>query len=295
MTNLTTPRRHGLARAAALTTTTLAAIALPAPAAQATFPGANGPIAAQGSGQVIRAIDPATGLATQIATGAAEPEYSDDGRVAWTSFYNNTAKLYVANADGTGAGEVLSGGTRISGLSWFADGTRLAFGQGDAIKVLHLASGTVSVVASQTTGRAAVRPDGTKLAFVRSGKVHVANADGSGAVALTGSLAAVQDLDWAPDGGHLLAVIAGDVVRIDAISGALTTVHDLPSGEGAVSAAHAPDGTKITYVVPKYLGWSNPWTRVYVSAVSGANPSVLHELGSFAYYPSGGVSWRTTG
>jgi Tol biopolymer transport system component len=89
-------------------------------------------------------------------------------------------------------------------------------------------------------------PDGTKVAFARTGAVNIANADGSGPLQpVSGATGALQ-LQWSPDGTRIAYLTVGDqikVVRVDGTGAPITlpgTAEDWPQW--------SPDSSRLTWV-----------------------------------------------
>ncbi len=177
-----------------------------------------------------------------------DPAWSPDGtKVALISGEqccvddDETADLYVMNADGTGRIRITSDARPKYGVAWSPDGTKLAYGYYESSYRLKLAIVNADGSARHDVGdgiRPSWSPDGTKLAFDdQRYHVLVANADGSGAH----QVAAGVRPAWSPDGTR---------IAYDDAHGALFTVRadggdPRRVADGMSEAAWSPDGAKI--------------------------------------------------
>ncbi len=122
--------------------------------------------------------------------------------------------------------------------------------------------------------RAAVSPDGSRIAFVSdrdsTTDIYVIGVDGTNETRLTHTTDEEDRPMWAPDGGAIwFAVFANDSSRIHAIDprGEHARVIATVPGRGAVPS---PDGKRI-------VRWIGSWTRnqLFVSAIDGSTPVAL--------------------
>jgi TolB protein len=138
---------------------------------------------------------------TRLTSGFdSDPVFSADGsQVAFVSFErdgNTGDDIYVMNADGSGVRRVTEGGGADPSFS--PDGSRIVFISYRDVDVetgafdseIYVASVDGSEVMRLTISDVdesspAYSPDGTQIAFVREGDVHVMNADGTGVRPLT--------------------------------------------------------------------------------------------------------------
>ena len=137
-----------------------------------------------------------------------EPDWSPDGtRIAFERDFN----LYVMNADGSGAHQIVNGG---SSPDWSPDGTHIVYRRlrlffPNIQNDIYVVSPDGSVNTGLTNDPAfdtspAWSPDGTRIAFsklVGTGndyEIFVMNADGSGQTNVTRSPVADEFPDWQP-------------------------------------------------------------------------------------------------
>jgi dipeptidyl aminopeptidase/acylaminoacyl peptidase len=90
-------------------------------------------------------------------------------------------------------------------------------------------------------------PDGTRIAFVTSRDIYVANADGSGLRSFAAGRGAENQPAWSPD-GEAIAYTAGNSLYVRAVEGEATRrlVRD---GMEISSPTWSPDGSRIAYSV----------------------------------------------
>jgi len=202
---------------------------------------------------VVTVIPPPTPTpaATATATTAPPSAGASAGRIAFVSYRDGYNNIYVMNPDGSGV-------TRLTNYEW-----------GDYAP--------------------AWSPDGTRIAFVRTGKnynsseIYIMNADGSGQVNLTNSPGYDGNPAWSPDGRRIAFIQAtqntngdsfvdsGDAADVYVInadgSGQANLTHNLAKNYGPI---WSPDGTQIAF-------HSNQSHSYWVINADGSNAVEIEE------------------
>jgi Tol biopolymer transport system component len=274
---LMTTLRRSLVLAATLgAAVTLTASAVPA------GPG-NGSIVVASLGGLV-AVDPDTGIETDLGPGAA-PSWSPDGtRLAFL----DSGALTVMNGDGTSRRR-LGTGTADRRPVWSPDGHRLAFVSGQlgatALVVVDADTGERHdlVRGASITWQPAWSPDGTRLAYTResgSYDLAVVGADGSGDRLLSGSPSLDAGPAWSPDGSRIAflhTTEAGPAVHVVSPDGGpirrLSQTGYYGAGASGATPAWSPDGTFVAFTgttrIEYYRYGASEYTDVYVVDADG--------------------------
>ncbi|MGE5801848.1 MAG: hypothetical protein ACM358_06295, partial [Gemmatimonadota bacterium] len=142
------------------------------------------------------------------------PSWSAGGaKIAFTSFRDGTAQVYVMDANGANQTRLTTVGSNER-PTWSPDGSKIAFvswrnGNGEIFVMDANGANQVNVTNNAATDLdPAWSPDGTKIAFVsdRTGatfQLHVMGVDGSNVTRLTFTGQADYQPDWSPDGTRL--------------------------------------------------------------------------------------------
>jgi hypothetical protein len=187
------------------------------PAALATFPGTNGKIYFDRS-TIFGVASDGSGLTQVTETGlpAAYPAVSPNGNLlAFRRLSTVGYGIWTINVDGTGARQVTTEPQNIAG---------------------------------QDT-EPAWSPDGSKIAFVRNGELHVMNADGSNSTTLVGPgfPFRLADPEWSPTGSEI-AFSANNQIWAVGASGTPAPTQLNPTAPGNRSdPSWSPNGATIAY------------------------------------------------
>ena len=221
------------------------------PTAHAAFPGQNGKIALEISGDIYSFDADGTGL-TRLTDHPGEdrvPNWSPEGtRIAFASFRGGLWGIYVMDADGSDVALVTEEPGFTFSPSWSPDATKLAY---------QSSQGGVRVVNLDGTGRTdlhggidpAWSPDGSLIAYWTSlsgiprTDVFTMRPDGTGNFNVTND-ASTQDHspDWSPDSQKILFFRDNVIHTIRPDGTGLTPI--VPG----IVPKFSPDGTKIVYV-----------------------------------------------
>lgn len=282
------------------------AVALTAPAARATVPGANGRIAFPRTGAGIVSMAPDGSRPVPLLTGpraawSADPAWSPDGSLMAYTGTERTEWVWLMNADGS-APRALAEGLQPA---WSPDGRRLAFAR---VFVHRRARTDVWVMNADGTGavnvtgpgkpagsaardqRPAWSPDGSRIAFSsdRGGNrdVYAVAPDGGGLTRLTDDPAPDSTPAWSPD-GRSIAFARGAVptrtLWVMAADGSGER-RMWPGATDESSPVFAPDGRRLAFVASVPGPDGLPISHVLSAALDGTD---RRDLGGDDYLSTG--------
>lgn len=247
--------RTGLALAVAL-----AALAVAAPTAGATFPGKPGKInffsLDRQDDQTLYSINPSGGKVRHAPVDGGYIAYSADGR----SVAYSDGTLWVADADGGNARQLVA--SNAYDPAWSPDGRRIVYTRTSDedypyLEIFDLATGTSKFLVSG--GKPSWSPDGKLIVFgtPNDGALCFIRPDGSGErCPAAASKLRARDADWSP-GGRAIVVSAG--TRI---------------------AVLRKDGTFARWISPPIKNKKGTlWTQVFSPVWSPDGRSVVYERG----------------
>ena len=172
-----------------------------------------------------------------------------NGKIAFHSYRNSNADIYVINEDGSGEARLTTHPASDTEPHWSPDGTKIAF-------------------ASQRDGNQ---------------EIYVMNADGSGQTNLTNNPGYDADPNWSPDGTRIVFTTTRDgntelyIMNSDGTGQTNLTQH--PSIDFMPS--WSPDGSKIVFVSHRAVA-----SEIYVTNADGSNPVRLTNNVANDFYPA---------
>ncbi len=202
-------------------------------------------------------VETAGGTPRQLTYGSGKDTaaaWSPDGRtIAFLSDRGDAGagkRLYLLPRDGGEARPLATGDGAIKGFAWSPDSATIAFLRADA--------------EPEETKGVKDAPIVVEEAFRFDRLWTIALADGV-ARRTTDTAAHIWEFAWFADGAALAVVAADDpteaawygcrLARLDLATGALTTLHQPPTGRQVARPAPAPDGRVVACVV---CAWSDP-------------------------------------
>ena len=285
-----------------------------------TFPGLNGSIAyGKPLDPRIWRIDPDgtddTPLTPMTSAGDGGAEWSPDGtRIAFSRCLapgGCTARIWVMNADGSGAHSISIGAGGNGNYSdsepvWSPDGARIAYISRHSYAELWIVnadgSGDRKLTGGATQGvgridRAVFSPDGRRIAFDRevlnAGKVDIftISPNGKGLKNLTQTGTSYGPA-WSPDGTTIAYHDGIDIWTMDADGTNKVNVTQLPGPAFASNPLFTPDGAGIVYTTIDHTGNPFALTEVFhVDLTSGTKTNLTNtptvQEGAWIFSPEG--------
>jgi hypothetical protein len=132
-------------------------------------------------------------------------------------------------------------------------------------------------------------PDGSRIAFIRNGDLHVMNADGSATTNLTPDFVpTISDPDWSPDGSRIAFAASNQIYTIGAggTPGPTQLNPTAPGNRG--NPSWSPDGSRIAYARgPGASPSAGVWTINANGTGEGPLIANLNEVWEVAWSPDG--------
>ena len=189
-------------------------------------------------------------------TGEA-PAWSPDGKKI---AFLDGQDVFVMNADGTGAVDILHGGagTGVYGLAWKPDASGFAFGGAynfaSGLFVMGADGSNVTrIQAGYGLGNPSWSPDGSRIAFEcatpgGNADICVVNADGTGLAQVTSDPDLESQPAWKPDGTRILFRASGSTFSgLKLVNPDGTGMTPLLSYGNAVEPTWSADGQRIAF------------------------------------------------
>ena len=188
------------------------------------------------------------------------------GKIAFVSDAEGSSDIAVMNADGSGRESLTTGTPEDTDPAWSPEGSRLAFVRDGAIHLVKSDGSGLRRITAGTTP--AWSPDGQRIVFSRrvgrGADLYLVRADGRGLRRLTRTVAIESDPEWSPD-GRLIAFVRDARLYLLRPSGSgLRRVTTGPLQDS--SPTWSPDSRQLAFVRnDESLGSS----RVFVTTVDG--------------------------
>jgi len=164
--------------------------------------------------------------------------------VASRSYGDEDYNLYIMEIDGSGSQRLTDNVGDEFSPEMSPDGNRILFLQwtqaGRSLRVLDRVSRQETILPTKGVDRAIWSPDGSRIAFVRAGRLFRMRSDGSEESSITFG---TDDRDpyWSPDGTRIAFTRGLRVFLVNADGSGLQPVSDEPRASGPWS----PDGSRI--------------------------------------------------
>ena len=240
----------------------------------------------------IRTIFVATLAGTIAALVAVAPLSAsfpgENGKIAFVRQVLTKDQIFTMSPDGSGQTRL---GSKASDHwpSWTGDGAKIAFqsccrkGRWQIWVMSSTGAGRVNVSNNTTSDtHPAFSPDGTRIAFVRSGQIWVMSAGGSSQTRLTTPSGYADDgPSWSPDGTKIafqrccVGTLGGGAYQVFAVNPAGGGETNVSGTWGATSDFQpdwSPDGRKIVF--GRYDGTVDD--RIWAMDANGANQTKLN-------------------
>jgi Tol biopolymer transport system component len=246
-------------------------------------------------------------VAALFATPALATPPGRNGKIVWQQESGGPPRLWVANADGSGAHRVFRGSSRSAefegtfsplepNVVFFSRGAHPFRPFSENIYRGDLATGAVTRVIGAKAADIAptVSPDGARLAYFAvtrarlsedapppPQRIRVANVDGTADRAITPRRGLAVDPDWSPDGTRIVyaeARVVGDrvdnrlmVVNADGTGRRALTQY---GGRTEINPKWTPDGQTIVF---EHLRETGRRSAIMAMPSAGGSPRVIYD------------------